>query len=330
MNKSLILISFVVGLSFLLVGGANTSQNVDLSPSNNQPVSININSSASPTSTSSGSQDLQLQTFNSVSTPPPVQATGGSNPVVPGNPCPVDTGQAMSSTCSCSNDARVTCSGGSCVGITGAGYNSCADSSNPPCGTAEAPGTGTYCWLKPVIYLYPTSSMTVSVKIDTVGKITISDPLYQDGWDNILAYPDGKLIYKDEQYKELFYETSVNETKRINQGKIVQTQDIEKELYDLTGQLGLVKKEQDELVSFWVPRLKNLNKKYILISLVDKQSKEAADRVIISPKPDTEIEIIFYFKGLDTWQDIPPFSLPQAPQRVGFTSVEWGGTIDYQ
>jgi hypothetical protein len=185
------------------------------------------------------------------------------------------------------------------------------------------------CYEKPVIYLYPEKPTIVSVKIDTTGKVVTSNPLYPEasGWENILALPGGSLIYKNSVYSELFYETNVNVVKTPKNGIVVDSTNIKQSLYDLTGRLGLVKPEQNELVDYWVPRLKELNKKYILISLIDKEIKEKTDKVIISPAPDTRIEFILYFKGLDTKLNVPGLFLPSTPKRVGFTEVEWGGTI---
>ena len=331
MNKSLILISFVVGLSFLLVGGANTSQNVDLSPSNNQPVSVNTNL----TSTSSALQDLQLQTFNgTVTSPSPA-------PVTPSNPCPMDVPGAIDpNSCICSSDMLITCQNSKCVKFVdsnpdGTSYidNGCINID--PIGAFDHFCTqfvpnGTACVAKPVIYLYPTKPTNVSVKIQTTGEITVSDPLYGDGWDNILAFPSGNLIYNNKAYDELFYETDVKDVDPVSGGILVATKDVKNSLYDLTAKLGLIKPEQDELVNWWTPRLEALNKPYILVSLIDSQTKELIDKVEVTPQPDTRIEFLLYFKGLDQEISVPSLNLPPTPQRKGFTEVEWGGTIDYQ
>ncbi len=192
-----------------------------------------------------------------------------------------------------------------------------------------AKGCTDSCYDKPVIYLYPIVPTNVSIKIQTTGKIVVSDPLYPEetGWENILALPGGSLIYKNKVYSELFYETNVNSVKTPKNGIVVESINIKHTLYDLTSKLGLIKPEQDELVDYWLPRLNGLNKKYILISLIDKETKEKTDKVIINPLPDTRIEFILYFKGLDTKLNVSGLALPPTPKRIGFTEVEWGGTI---
>jgi hypothetical protein len=190
-------------------------------------------------------------------------------------------------------------------------------------------GCTSECYAKPVIYLYPLIPTTVSVKIETAGSITESIPFYpKNGWQDVLALPNGTLMYQGKVYNELYYETDVKKADEPKTGMVVNTKNIQSALYTITANLGLIKPEQDELVNYWLPKLNNLNKKYILISLVDKMTKEKNDKVIISPKPDTRIEFILYFKGLDSNIKIEPLLLPKnPPQRVGFTAVEWGGTI---
>ena len=346
----------IVILSVFLAGGIDTQSSVDLSPSNNQLVNVNTN--PSPNSTSSSSQDLQIQTFNGVPiTPPPTSApapvvnsvttpvitntTPASAPVTPTNWCSDNTGQNMSGAgCDCPG-ITLTCSNGnnsaSCPYTVAGPPNAngvipfvCSDLASQCGRSAEAPGNGTYCYAKPVIYLYPTRPTNISVKIQTSGKITVSDPLYGNGWDNVLAFPSGNLIYRNKTYSELFYETNVSDVKPMDGGIVVATKDIKQELYNLTARLGLIKNEQDELVNWWTPRLEALNKPYILVSLVDPKAKERTDKVLITPSPDTRIEFLLYFKGFDDKVTLPSLNLPQTPKRVGFTEVEWGGTIDYQ
>jgi len=53
------------------------------------------------------------------------------------------------------------------------------------------------------------------------------------------------------------------------------------------------------------------------------------DKVIITPEPDTFIFFLAYFKPLSQPIQVKPLMLPlEPPKRVGFTAVEWGGTID--
>jgi hypothetical protein len=186
------------------------------------------------------------------------------------------------------------------------------------------------CWGKPVIYLYPEKPMYVDVVLDIPGKITVSDPLYpKEGWQNVFAHPDGKLVYNGKEYRELFYETAVDQKVIPQQGVFIPTSALKETLTDYTQRLGLIAHEQEELLDYWLPRLIALKKPYIFFSVLTEEQKAQAEKVTIEPTPDTFIAFLMYFKGVDALYPISPLTLPQqSPQRVGFTAVEWGGTID--
>ncbi|MCX6163388.1 MAG: hypothetical protein NTU73_00755 [Ignavibacteriae bacterium] len=48
---------------------------------------------------------------------------------------------------------------------------------------------------KPAVYLYPDKIMKVSVKVEVNGKLTVTDPPYNTGW-NVNATPDGLIDNK--------------------------------------------------------------------------------------------------------------------------------------
>lgn len=186
------------------------------------------------------------------------------------------------------------------------------------------------CYGKPVIYLYPEFPMLVDVKLTIPGKVIESDPLYPtEGWKNVLAHPDGSLVYKGENYKELYYESQVDKVNAPDNGIVIESSKLRPKLTEITTKLGLKKSEQNEFLDYWLPRLNKLNSPYILFSVIDQAEKERADHVDIFPKPDTRIEFLAYFKPLKSPQEIKPLNLPtNPPKRIGFTAVEWGGTID--
>ncbi len=193
------------------------------------------------------------------------------------------------------------------------------------CGTDEGFG----CYGKPVIYLYPEVRTMVDVSILTAGKIVVSNPDYPaGGWKNVLAEPNGALTYEGKKYRELFYETQVKNDWRPKVGIIIKSNLLEQKLGELVYQLGLEENEKKEFLDFWLPRLRALKSNYVLFSLIDTETKEANDKVFINPQPDTRIEFIAYFKPLALPIVIKPLELPTRPIRRGFTTVEWGGTID--
>ncbi len=192
------------------------------------------------------------------------------------------------------------------------------------------PGCEAYCIAKPVVYLYPPQTTNMSVSVVAPGSVVVSDPQYpENGWKDVLAHPDGTILYNNKKYSELFYETSL--TKKVPEpvkGIVMTSADIESILRKTTTQFGLNNQEQKEFLNYWVPRLQSLHSPYIFFSILDPKTKESLDKLVISPEPETRIELIAYFKPLQTPILVPPLSLPdQAPARIGFTEVEWGGTI---
>lgn len=196
----------------------------------------------------------------------------------------------------------------------------------------EYNGEAYWCDAKPVIYLYPQKATLVDVVLTIPGTIPVSDPPYpQQGWQDILALPSGELFYQGKSYPELFYEAAITPTTPPNNGSVVESKDIASELLSIALKLGFTTKEATELVTFWLPRLQELNSPYVHISIFDPETKLAIDKVTITPKPDTFIEHIFYFKALNEKISLPPIPLPATPpERIGFVAAEWGGIIDTQ
>ncbi len=187
----------------------------------------------------------------------------------------------------------------------------------------------TLCVGKPVIYLYPEKSTLVDVTLEIPGEIYISIPKYPtEGWKNVLAQPSGTLTYQGQNYHELYYESKVKSNIKPTTGIIIPSSLLAEKLFELTGKLGLKPTEQKEFLEYWLPKLKALNKPYILFSVLTRAEKESIDHVDINPKPDVFINFLAYFKGLDLPVAIEPLIIPPQPTRTGFTAVEWGGTID--
>ena len=189
---------------------------------------------------------------------------------------------------------------------------------------------GIFCIGKPVIYLYPQKDTLVNVKLNIPGEIVDSIPLYPaEGWQNILAHPNGSFEYLGKTYNELYFESAVNRVNPPKNGLVVEKKQLETELKTLTFKLGLIAKEQVEFIDYWMPKLNKLNYPYFFISVLESKEKERVDNVAISPTPDTKIEFLVYFKGLNKKITVdPPVLSNNPPQRLGFTTVEWGGTIE--
>jgi hypothetical protein len=193
------------------------------------------------------------------------------------------------------------------------------------------PNCSEWCIGKPVIYLYPEVPTYIDVEVSVPGTIFISDPLYPEGgWRDVLAYPDGTLEYQGNQYRDLYYETDINgEVRKPKNGLIIPREMLAVRLKDYTMRLGLSDFESDEFVEYWVPHLEEIDAPYFLFSILDQDEKERIDTVFIDPKPDTFIAFLAYFKPVYHLYAPVPLVLPATPpERIGYTAVEWGGTID--
>lgn len=192
-------------------------------------------------------------------------------------------------------------------------------------------GTGLFMGLfssidKPIIYLYPTETTEVSVKLGNPEKLTCSYPKYkEEGW-NVIAKPNGDLtdIETGRNLYSLYWEGK-NENAKMNmkEGFVVKGEDTIKFLEEKLEILGLNEKEAEEFIIYWLPKLEK--NKYNYIRFATKEEINQNMPLEINPKPDTIIRILMEFKGLDKYIEIPEQKL-DTPIREGFVAVEWGGT----
>ena len=175
---------------------------------------------------------------------------------------------------------------------------------------------------KPVIYLYPEEETEVSVKLDLNGRLTCTYPEYKDGW-KVTAVPDGTLTDVNGQiYNYLYWEGETNTNYDLSKGFCVKGKDTAKFLEDALRRLGLNRKEANEFIVYWLPLMQD--NPYNIISFQTHIYTEAA-KLNISPSPDTLIRVFMTWQSTDKYVDLPEQQL-SAPERNGFTVVEWGGT----
>ena len=175
---------------------------------------------------------------------------------------------------------------------------------------------------KPVIYLYPESKTDVTVKLDYAGELTCTYPEYQDGW-KVTASPDGTLTDADGQtYNYLYWEGENSVSYDFSSGYCVAGSDTASFLEDALQQLGLTRQEANEFIVYWLPLMKE--NPYNLITFQSDVYTQAA-QLSVDPTPDTVIRVFMAWKPLKDAVEIPAQDLT-APDRTGFTVVEWGGS----
>ena len=174
---------------------------------------------------------------------------------------------------------------------------------------------------KPVIYLYPETETRVTVKLDLPGELTCTYPAYDGGW-TVTAAPDGTLTDEHGRtYNYLYWEGEGTEAYDFSKGFCVAGSDTAAFLEDALDRLGLTRREANEFLVYWLPRMQD--NPYNLIAFQQEAYTESA-KLTVSPRPDSVLRVFMAWKPLARPVDVPAQTLPGFERR-GFTLVEWGG-----
>ena len=175
--------------------------------------------------------------------------------------------------------------------------------------------------LKPVIYLYPEEETDVSVTLAYDGTLTCTYPNYKTGW-HVSAKPDGTLTDEDGQtYRYLYWEGTSGTDYDFSTGFCVAGEDTAAFLEDALAQLGLNREEANEFIIYWLPQMQD--NAYNLISFQQDVYTDSA-KLTVDPVPDTLLRVFMAWQSSEKFVDLPAQEL-SAPERTGFTVVEWGG-----
>lgn len=177
---------------------------------------------------------------------------------------------------------------------------------------------------KPVIYLYPQQETEVTVNLELDGALTASYPDYGEGWQ-VVARPDGTLTDPDtgREFYCLFWEGTSRAEYDLSSGFVVSGEDTAEFLEQTLERLGLNQREADEFIIYWLPRMEG--NPYNLITFQTRAYTDAA-ALEVDPQPDTVIRVFMAWKPLEQPVEVEQQVLEPAPERKGFTLVEWGGT----
>ena len=177
---------------------------------------------------------------------------------------------------------------------------------------------------KPVIYLYPTEPIDISVRLSIKdSKFSALYPRFngKNTW-NVHAKPNGEISIKDKKYPYLFWESHSYVNQETNEGFVVKDEDAEKFLEEKLEILGLNEKEKTDFITYWLPVLLR-NKLSICTFQTEKFFKNF--ELDITPKPDSLIRIFLTIKKIDAPINIKEQKL-KSVERKGFTVIEWGGS----
>ncbi len=178
-----------------------------------------------------------------------------------------------------------------------------------------------YVYAKPVIYLYPEKETDVSVKLTLDGEFTCTYPAYHNGW-HVTAFPDGTLIDANGQvYRYLYWEGNGDTEWDMSRGFCVKGEDTAAFLEEALAKLGLTREEANEFIIYWLPLMQE--NPYNIISFQGERYEDSA-KLEITPAPNTVIRVFMTYKVSDVYVEMDAQELT-APEREGFTVVEWGG-----
>lgn len=178
---------------------------------------------------------------------------------------------------------------------------------------------------KPVIYLYPTKAQNVSVKVDPVGGMSYSDPVYGNGW-NVYSDTNSNLteLSSGKKYPYLFWEGSGGIYAQPKKGFVIKQSEVHNFLVSKLAKLGLNTKETADFIEFWEPRMQG--SPYYFVTFLGTSEMNKIAPLTIVPKPDTVIRILMDFSPLAKPIKVDGYNI-KTPVRSGFTVVEWGGVL---
>ena len=180
--------------------------------------------------------------------------------------------------------------------------------------------------LKPLIYLYPETKTEISVALNYDGKLIHTYPSYPEAGWKVTAEPDGTLWdEKGMEYYGLFWEGEPNTKLTANDGFVVAGKETAAFLEEKLAYLGLNRREANEFIMFWLPRMEN--NPYNLIHFAGGDYEKSAE-LVVTPKPETTIRVMMLTQPLSYKIQCPLQDLTSLKKtRKGFTIVEWGGSV---
>ncbi|WP_071429679.1 hypothetical protein [Angelakisella massiliensis] len=187
----------------------------------------------------------------------------------------------------------------------------------------DGPRAGHVDMKKPNIYLYPETKTEITVTFDRPELLTVSDPLYGDGW-TVTAHPDGTLEDAGGKYGFLFYESlAVPSIFRLDEGFVVKAEQREQTYRRVLEAYGFNEQEILDFIEYWTDYLEP-GVDYVMYPLLT-EGVDAEMPVRFSVQPDNIFRLWFGFVRYEGGAVPEPEIVPM--DRSGFEAVEWGGAV---
>ncbi len=181
------------------------------------------------------------------------------------------------------------------------------------------------CWgiAKPMLYLYPKKTTNVIVTFEHPELLETTYPKFNDKW-SVKAHSNGDLYDKNgKYYYGLYWDEKQVHKVDFSTGFYVEDKDAIEFLEEKLDYIGLNRKEANEFITYWLPKLEKNKKSLVYFELTEERN--SYNRININPKPDTLLRVVIHIKKVDKKVDIKKESLTHTARR-GFVAVEWGGT----
>ena len=177
---------------------------------------------------------------------------------------------------------------------------------------------------KPILYLYPTEETNVRVTFEHSDYLTTTYPKFNSEW-NVLVKPNGDMYDKDgKYYYALYWEEKYDNKVDFSEGFYVTKDNVDSFLEEKLTTIGLNDKERNEFIMYWLPILEKNEQSLVYFELTD--SKQAYNKLIIEPEPDSLLRLTMHVKKVNKKVSIKEQELPTF-ERKGFVAVEWGGIV---
>lgn len=179
---------------------------------------------------------------------------------------------------------------------------------------------------KPAIYLYPTQTTDISVKVTpNNGKLTFTYPKYNNGW-NVSADINGKLVNKNDNktYDYLWWDSYTYKLTVPQNGFVVNKKDISSFLDSKLNAMNLNSKEINEFKSYWVKKINNEDSQYLYVTFLFNNDVNQIARLTVNPQPQNIFRVFMLYKPVDSTYETEPLNILKA-DRNGYTLIEWGG-----
>ncbi len=182
-----------------------------------------------------------------------------------------------------------------------------------------------------VAYIYPRGDTDGMIKMDAKGNVSYEHPEYDeeeenvdededDEWEEPIR-TDGTITDKDgKKHAFLFWKGETHEGWDFTKGFCVKGRDTQGFLEASLTKLSLTKKEQDDFIAYWLPKLKANRYNVIFFQSYGYDMTNLKTKVL----PDTFITVSMAYYPSDGYVYIKPQDL-LSRRRKGATAVEWSG-----